>query len=46
MTETMIQNPQFQIYSIDEEGSVTTSMRESMRSEMIEDSVNINAQID
>jgi hypothetical protein len=29
MTEAMIQNPQFQIFAIDEEESQRTSMRES-----------------
>lgn len=29
MTDAMIQNPQFQIFSIEEEDSVRTSMRES-----------------
>ena len=31
MTEAMIKNPQFQIYSIDEEESIRTSVRESTR---------------
>jgi hypothetical protein len=30
MTEAMIQNPQFQIFAIDEEESQRTSMRESV----------------
>ena len=31
MTEAMIQNPQFQIFSIDEEDSMRSSQRESTR---------------
>ena len=33
MTEAMIKNPQFQIYSIDEEDSIRSSIRESTREE-------------
>ena len=40
MTDSMIANPQFQIYSIDEEESQRTSMRESEREQRItEDSL-------
>ena len=39
MTEAMIKNPQFQIFSIDEEESVRTSMRESIEYRQSIDSI-------
>jgi hypothetical protein len=39
MTEAMIKNPQFQIFSIDEEESIRTSMRESIEYRQSIDSI-------
>jgi hypothetical protein len=35
MTEAMLRNPQFQIFSIDEEESIRSSQRTSMRASVI-----------